>query len=205
MTLRLWPWPYSTKGQIHVTDYNSWPIYHRNFKISSYYSLWKALSSVTLTLKFDLDLTQTKGQIHVTEYNFWPIYYRHFKISSYYSFWKALSFVNLTLKFDLELNQTKGQIHVTDYSFWPICHRHFKISSYYSLWKALSSVTLTLKFDLEVERYMSFLYLICTNWRRYFELYECSSSLFLIFFLREVFGWEKDKFRPQGQIPMSRS
>ena len=43
-------------GQIHLIDYNFASHCHRDFKLGSYFSLWKAVSNMTLMLTFDLDL-----------------------------------------------------------------------------------------------------------------------------------------------------
>ena len=48
----------SSKGQIHLIGYNFSFNCHRDFKLGSYFSLWKATPNrpMTLTLTFDLDL-----------------------------------------------------------------------------------------------------------------------------------------------------
>ena len=38
-------------GQIHLIDYNFASNCHRDFKLGSYFSLWKAAPNMTLTLK----------------------------------------------------------------------------------------------------------------------------------------------------------
>ena len=51
------------KGQIYLTGYNFASNCHRDFKLDSYFSLWKATPNMTLTLSFDLDLEKfTQGQ-----------------------------------------------------------------------------------------------------------------------------------------------
>ena len=51
------------KGQIHLIGYNFASNFHRDFKLGSYFSLWKAAPNMTLTLTFDLDLQKfTQGQ-----------------------------------------------------------------------------------------------------------------------------------------------
>ena len=56
------------KGQIHLIGYNFASNCHREFKLGSYFSLWKVTPTMTLTLTFDLDLKKfTQGQ------NFWNI------------------------------------------------------------------------------------------------------------------------------------
>ena len=50
-------------SQIHLINYNFY-ICHRDFKLRSYFSLWKAAPNMTCTLIFDLDKL-AKGQ------NFW--------------------------------------------------------------------------------------------------------------------------------------
>ena len=37
-------------GQIHLIDYNFASNFHRDFKLGSYFSLWKAAPNMTLTL-----------------------------------------------------------------------------------------------------------------------------------------------------------
>ena len=48
-----------SKGQIHLNGYNFWSNCHRDFKLGSYFSLWKVPPNMTLT--FDLGKF-TKGQ-----------------------------------------------------------------------------------------------------------------------------------------------
>ena len=56
------------KGQIHFIGYNFASNCRRDFKLGSYFSLWKATPDMTLTLNFDLDLEKfAQGQI------FWNI------------------------------------------------------------------------------------------------------------------------------------
>ena len=51
------------KGEIHLIGYNFAYNCHRDFKLGSYFSLWKATPNMTLTLIFDLDLEKfTQGQ-----------------------------------------------------------------------------------------------------------------------------------------------
>ena len=57
-----------SKGQIHLIGYDFSSNCHIDFKLGSYFSLWKAAPNMTLTLNFDLDLEKlTQGQI------FWNI------------------------------------------------------------------------------------------------------------------------------------
>ena len=52
-----------SKGQIHLIGYNFPSNCHRDFKLGSYFSLWKAAPNMTLTLTFEFDLekfTQVK-------------------------------------------------------------------------------------------------------------------------------------------------
>ena len=46
-------------GQIHLIDYNFTSNYHRDFKLGSYFSLWKAAPYMTLTLTLK-SLTKVK-------------------------------------------------------------------------------------------------------------------------------------------------
>ena len=57
---------YRAKGQIHLIGYNFASNCHRDFKLGSYFSLWKGAPNVTLTLTFDLE-EFAQGQ------NFWKI------------------------------------------------------------------------------------------------------------------------------------
>ena len=51
------------KGQIHLIGYNFASNCHRDFKLGSYFSLWKAATNMTMTLIFDLDLEKfAQGQ-----------------------------------------------------------------------------------------------------------------------------------------------
>ena len=51
------------KSQIHLMGFNFASNCHRDFKLGSYFSLWKAASNMTLALTFDLDLEKfTQGQ-----------------------------------------------------------------------------------------------------------------------------------------------
>ena len=61
------------KGQIHLISYNFASNCHRDFKLGSCFSLWKATPNKTLTLTFDLDFEKfTQGQniwnISINEY-----------------------------------------------------------------------------------------------------------------------------------------
>ena len=52
------------KAEIHLIGYNFKSNFHRDFKLGSYFSLWKATPNLTLTLTFNLDLEKfTLGQI----------------------------------------------------------------------------------------------------------------------------------------------
>ena len=56
------------KGQIHLIGYSFASNCHRDFKLGSYFSLWKAAPTMTLTLTFNLDIEKfAQGQ------NFWNI------------------------------------------------------------------------------------------------------------------------------------
>ena len=56
------------KGKIHLISYNFAPNCHRDFKLGSCFSLWKAAPNMTLTLTFDHDLEKfTQSQ------NLWNI------------------------------------------------------------------------------------------------------------------------------------
>ena len=56
------------KSQIHLICYNFASNSHRDFKLGSYFNLWKATPNMTVTFTFDLDLENfTQGQ------NFWNI------------------------------------------------------------------------------------------------------------------------------------
>ena len=56
------------KGQIHLISYNFASNCHRDFKLGSCFSLWKAAPNMTVTLTSDLDLEKfTQSQ------NFWNI------------------------------------------------------------------------------------------------------------------------------------
>ena len=51
------------KGQIHLIGYTFSSNCHRDFKLGSYFSLWKTAPNMTLTFTFDLDLEKfTQGQ-----------------------------------------------------------------------------------------------------------------------------------------------
>ena len=51
------------KGQIHLISYNFVSNCHRDFKLGSCFSLWKAAPNMNLTLTFDLDLEKfNQGQ-----------------------------------------------------------------------------------------------------------------------------------------------
>ena len=43
------------KGKTHLIGYNFASNCHRDFKLGSYFSLWKAAPNMTFTLIFDLD------------------------------------------------------------------------------------------------------------------------------------------------------
>ena len=56
-----------TKGQIHLIAYKFASDCHRDFKLGSYFNLYKATPNMTLILTFDLDLEKfTQSQIFET-------------------------------------------------------------------------------------------------------------------------------------------
>ena len=63
------------KAQIHLIGWNFTSISHKDFKLGSYFSLWKDAPS------------RAKGKIHLTGYNFRSNCYRDFKVGSYFSLW----------------------------------------------------------------------------------------------------------------------
>ena len=118
------------KGEIHRIGYNFASNCHRDFKLGSHFSLWKAAPNMTLTLTFDLGLEMfAQGQ------NFRKI-----------------------VKGEVESQpecqgQAKGQIHVIGCNFTSNCHRHFTLGSYFSLWKSTPNMTMTLTFYVDLEKF----------------------------------------------------
>ena len=52
-------------GQIHLVDYNFASNCYRDFKLGSYFSLWKTAPNITLTLTFEkFDQRQKFGNIN---------------------------------------------------------------------------------------------------------------------------------------------
>ena len=127
------------KGQIHLIGYIFTSSCHRDFKLGSYFSLWKATPNKTLTLTFGLDLEMfVQGQ----------------------SFWNMSIKNNSKVKVNQNVNikgqskgRAKGQIHLIGYDFASNSHRDFKLGSYFNLWKAAPNMTMTLTFDLDLEKF----------------------------------------------------
>ena len=131
------------KGQIHLIGYNFASNCHRDFKLGSYFSLWKVTPTMTLTLTFDLDLEKfTKGQSFET-YQLRKIIQN---ILGYYA-------QGIICCWCQRSRSIKGQIHLIGYNFLSNCHRDFKLGSYFSLWKTATNMTLTFTFDLDLEKF----------------------------------------------------
>ena len=129
-------------GQIHLIDYNFASNCHRDFKLGSYFSLWKAAPNMTLTWTLK-SLTKVKifetYQIRKTSQNMLG-YYAQGMIYC----WEVKG---------QGQGQAKGQIHLISYNFASNCHRDFKLGLYFNLWKGASNMALTFTFDLDLENF----------------------------------------------------
>ena len=119
-------------GQIHLIDYNFVSNCHRDFKLGSYFSLWKAAPNMTLTLK-----SSTKVKICET--------YQIRKTSQNMLWYYAQGIIYCWVVKGQGQSQAKGQIHLISYNFASNCHRDFKLGLYFILCKGASNMTLTLK------------------------------------------------------------
>ena len=128
------------KGQIHLFSYNFASNCHRDFKLGSCFSLWKAAPNVTLTLTLK---SSPKVKIFKT--------YRLMKTSQNMlgNYAKASSTVG-EVKGQGQ-GRAKGQIHLISYNFASNSHRDFKLGSCFSLWKTAPNMTLTLKSSPKVQ------------------------------------------------------
>ena len=77
------------KGQIKRSNsrigYNFRSNCYRDFKLGSYFSLWKAASNMTFNLTKGQGQDWEKGQIHLIGYNFRSNCHRDFKLGSCFS------------------------------------------------------------------------------------------------------------------------
>ena len=101
-------------GQIHLIDYNFASNCHRDFKLGSYFSLWKAAPNMTLTLK-----SSTKVKIFET--------YQIRKTSQHMVGYYAQGIIYCWEVKGQGQGQAKGQIHLISYNFASNCHRDFKL------------------------------------------------------------------------------
>ena len=128
--------------QIHLIDYNFASNCHRDFKLGSYFSLWKAAPNMTLiwTLK-----SSTKVKFFET--------YQIRKTSQNMLRYYAQGIIYCWEVKGQGQGQAKGQIHLISYNFASNCHRDFKLSLYFNLWNGTSIMTLTFTFDLDLEKF----------------------------------------------------
>ena len=120
-----------TKGQIHFILTMTLHVIVMDFKLRSYFSLWKASPwprILTLTLKSSPKVKNLKTyQIRKTCQGMLGYYAQGMIYCSRGQGW------------------VKGQVHLIGYNFTSNCHRDLKPGSYLSLWKAAPNMTLTLK------------------------------------------------------------
>ena len=132
-----------TKGQIHLIGYNFASNCHRDFKLGSYFSLWKV--TPTMTLIWPLTLT-LKSSLKVKIFETYQLRKTSQNMLGYY----AQSIICCWCQ---RPRPIKGQIHVIGYNFSSNCHRDFKLGSYFSLWKTAPNMTLTFTFDRDLEKF----------------------------------------------------
>ena len=119
------------KGQIHLISYNSAFNCHRDFKLGSCFSLWKAATNMTLTLTLKSSPT---FQIFET--------YQLMKTSQ-----TCLDIMHRVSSIVGEVKgqgRAKGQIHLISCNVASNCHRDFILGSCFRLWKTAPNMTLTL-------------------------------------------------------------
>ena len=121
-------------GQIHLIDYNFASNCHRDFKLGSYFSLWKAVPNMTLTLTLK---SLTKVKIFET--------YQIRKISQNIVGYYAQGIIYCWKVKGQGQGQAKGQVHLISYNFASNCHRDFKLSIYFLFMKR------RIKYDLDLD------------------------------------------------------
>ena len=121
----------SSKRSNSQNGYNFRSNCYRDFKLGSYFSLWKAASNMTFNLTKGQGQDWEKGQIHLIGYNFRSNCHRDFKLGSCFSLWKPAPNMTLILTFDLDLEKLAQAHH-------NFSHRVMKLSGincYFNIWK----------------------------------------------------------------------
>ena len=131
-------------SQIHLIDYNFASNCHRDFKLGSYFSLWKAAPNMTLTLTL-------KSSTKVKFFETYQIRKTSQNMLGYYA--QGIIYCWEVKCQGQGQGQAKGQIHLISYNFASNCHRDFKLGLYFNLWKGTSNMTLTFTFDLDLENF----------------------------------------------------
>ena len=162
-------------GQIHLIDYNFASNCHRDFKLGSYFSLWKAATNMTLplTLKsstkvktFETYQIRKTSQTMLGNYEQGIIYC-----------WQGQG-----------QGRENSQIHLISYNFASNCHRDFKLGLFFSLWKAASNMTfiLTLKSSPKVKIFETY------------QLRKTSQNIPGYYAQGIIYSWQGQKSRPRS-------